>query len=98
MAEKHIDPSKVRLFIAGHELHELHGIEDTLIVWSSNTMTKKEITAKIKAIYLQEGTIDKILDSVFSTGLSNAILENFNGSDPLDTVVSTVIKIIEEVK
>ena len=59
-------------------------------------MKTNQIENKILEIYKKEKCINKVIGEVFKSSLSDDILENYNGFDPLDTVVNTVIKIIKE--
>jgi len=59
-------------------------------------MTKKEIENKILAINLKMNNTEEVLDKVFRIGLDNEILNNYNGFDPMKTVVNTVTKALNK--
>ena len=61
-------------------------------------MTKKEIENKILAINLKMNNTEEVLDEVFRIGLDNEILNNYNGFDPMETVLRVVNNILNDIE
>ena len=63
-------------------------------------MNKKEIEIEILKINdkfkYEENRKYNVIEEIFKKGLDQENLENYNGIDPLDTVINTVIDIIRE--